>query len=150
MVDTQLGNILKEFEPFFQCSLAPDANDSCLVKTDDLPIQIELDRYGFVLIGCRIFTLPNSRFRSNLITAALKFNESTMPSTGIFGFSQKNQQLILYMKVDSQMLTPHIVSSIMPPFIDKAKLWLAAIAKDEIPAIPSMNNKPTGMFGLGG
>ena len=54
MADT-LETILKAFEPFFHCSLPVDENNSCVVKmANGLKVQIELNRYEQLLIGCRL------------------------------------------------------------------------------------------------
>lgn len=151
MVSTQFEGILKEFEGFFKCPLTPDSNNSCLIKMEiGISIQIELSRYGLVLIGCRIAALPMNRYRENLINTALKFNELTPPSTGIFGFSQKTQNLILFMQLDPNTLSDARIRSVMPPFIEKAKQWVDAIAKGETPTIAQTGSSemPSGLFGL--
>lgn len=148
MVHSQLGNILKEFESFFQCPLTPDTNDSCLIRTGNISLQIELDRYGLLLIGCHIATMPSSRYRNNLIHAALRFNEATLPSTGIFGFSQKLQEFILFLTIDPQSITPHLISSTLPPFLNKAKQWMETIEKNEVPSLAITTPKSSGIFGL--
>jgi hypothetical protein len=152
MVDTQFGAILKEFETFFRCSLKPDANNSCLIKLKSgLEIQIELDRYGLLLIGCRIAALPFSRYRDNLIQQALKSNEAFLPSQGVFGFSQKSNQIILFIKLDPTHLRADQILSLLPPFINRAKQWKEAIARGETPTVASSKataNTPSGLFGL--
>ena len=150
MVSSQFAGILKEFENFFNCPLEPDANDSCLINMGiGVTIQMELDRYGFILIGCRLGAVPMGRYRDNLIRAALRSNDETIPSTGILGFSHKLNQLILFMKLNPQRLTVHQILALMPPFVTKAKLWKDAIAKGEVPSVSlSASKKPSGLFGL--
>lgn len=151
MVSNQLGAILKELEPFFKCPLEPDQNDSCLIKLgDEISIQIELDRYGYLMIGCRLGIVPMSRYRDNLMQQALKSNESSLPSSGVFGFSQKSQNIILFIRIDPVAYSiPHIIA-LMPPFIEKAKKWSDAIAKGETPEIEAttVSKNPSGIFGL--
>lgn len=151
MVSSQFGGILKEFEPFFGCELEPDSNNSCLILMDiGLSIQIELNRYGLLLVGCRMPTLPRNRFGDNLIKAALKFNELSLPSTGIFGYSQKYQQLILFIKIDPNDLNPQFIQEILTPFIKKAKNWVDAVKNDKIPSLGEETEKAraTGLFGI--
>ena len=151
MVSTQFGAILKEFETYFNCPLVPDANDSCLITLGiGISLQIELDRYGLVLIGCRLGAVHMGRYRDNLIREALKSNEITLPSTGVIGFSQKSSQLILFMKINPLFFSVHQILAVMPPFIAKAKQWTDAIAKGVVPTIipTSSSNKPSGIFGL--
>ncbi|MFI0435279.1 MAG: CesT family type III secretion system chaperone [Parachlamydiaceae bacterium] len=151
MVSTQFGALLKEFESFFDCSLEPDNNNSCLIHLgNDINIQIEMDRDGCILIGSRLGAVHMGRYREVLIQQALKSNEVTLPSTGIFGFSHKSNQLILFMKLTPFNLNSSEISILLPPFIDKVKLWKEAIAKGEIPTIHSSisTKKPAGIFGL--
>lgn len=150
MVNSQFGAILKEFETFFNCSLQPDDNDSCFIRMGiGVNIQIELDRYGLLLIGCRLGAVHMGRYRDNLIHAALKSNELLPPSTGIFGFSQKSNQLILFIKLNPNLLSSHVISTLMPPFVAKAKLWTNAILSGSIPSVAvEAGSKVPGIFGL--
>lgn len=152
MVSSQFGAILKEFEAFFHCSLEPDINNSCLIKlATGIILQIELDRYGLILIGCRLGAVQISRYRDNLIREALKSNHATLPSTGILGFSQKSSQLILFIKLDPTFVSTHQILALLPPFLAKAKIWTEAIARGEIPTIStSIDSAKTssGLFGL--
>jgi len=150
MVSSQFGALLKEFEAFFNCQLEPDPNDSCLITLGTgLTLQIELDRYGLILIGCRLGTVLMGRYRDNLIRAALKSNESTLPSTGILGFSQKSNQFILFIKLNPHFVSIHQILALLPPYLTKAKLWSEAIAKGEVPTTaPIGSSKPSGLFGL--
>ena len=151
MVNTQFGAILKEFEPFFNCPLVPDENDSCLIKTKSgLSIQIEQDRYGLLLIGCRLGALPMSRYRDNLIQQALKSNDSSLPFTGTFGFSLKSNQLILFIRLNPANFAINQLQKIMVAFIIKAKQWTEAIAKNEMPTVnkSASSSSASGLFGL--
>lgn len=152
MVSTQFGAILKEFENFFHCPLNPDENDSCLVQMGiGLSLQIELDRYGFILIGCRLGALLMGRYRNDLIRAALKSNYLTPPSTGVFGFSQKTNQLILFIKLNPQNLSPNQIVTQLPAFVTKAKQWADALTNGQIPTVTSStvsSTKASGIFGL--
>jgi hypothetical protein len=151
MVSSQFGAILKEFESFFNTSLEPDDNNSCLINLGiGVSVQIELDRYGMLLIGSRLGAVHMGRFRDNLIRQALKSNDMTPPSTGVLGFSQKSNQLILFTKLNPQQLNPHQIVNLLPLFVNKAKLWKEAIEKGEVPDITAADtsDKPSGLFGL--
>ena len=150
MVSSQFGAILKELEPFFQCALEPDQNDSCLIKMGiGISVQIELDRYGYLLIGSVIATLPMSRYRDIIMKQALQSNEVSLPSTGVFGFSQKTNHLIFFLRLEHSLSIQQILV-LLPSFIAKAKTWSDAIAKGETPAIESgaSSTAPSGLFGL--
>lgn len=152
MVRSHFEAILKEFENFFHCPLIPDENNSCLIQMSGIGIsmQIELDRYGLILLGCRLGVLHHGRFKNEVIEAALQSNASTPHTTGIFGFSQKSSQLILFMKLNPQSLTVNQILTSLPPFIKKAKQWSEAIASGKAPSIGIATTpaKPAGIFGL--
>lgn len=152
MVSTQFGAILKELEPFFKCPLEPDQNNSCLVKMGiGISLQLEIDRTGFLLVGCRLGVLPMSRYRDNLIQQALKSNNFSIPSQGIFGFSQKSNQLIFFMRVDPAICPPSQIVSLLQPFVTKAKKWADAIAAGQTPDVETeapTSKGASGIFGL--
>lgn len=149
MVTSQFGSILKEFEVFFNCALEPDNHNSCLITLGTgLTIQIEIDRYGFLLIGCRLGVLPMSRYRDNILQEALKSNEASLPSTGTFGFSQKSSQLILFVRVNPDKTHQHLLA-LMPSFIAKAKQWSEALAAGTTPTDNTTRpQQASGLFGL--
>jgi len=151
MVTSQFESLLKEFESFFDCPLHPDKNNSCYIKLPEgIHVQIELDKDGQVLIGCRLGIVHMGRYRENLMRQALKSNEATIPSTGVFGFSHKSNHLILFMKIKSLNLNTNLIKDSLPPFIEKGKIWKEAIEKGEIPVVqPAMHKKGSaGLFGL--
>jgi hypothetical protein len=152
MVSSQFGAILKEFEAFFNCPLEPDLNDSCLITLGTgITLQIELDRYGLIVIGCRLGSIHMGGYRNTLIREALKSNGKMLPSTGVLGFSQKSSQLILFIKLDPSLISIHQILALLPPFLAKSKLWAEAIAKGEIPTSVNLTGSfkmPSGIFGL--
>ena len=117
---------------------------------DGLLIQIELDRYGLLLIACRLIALPMGRYRNDMMRAALKFNGATSPWTGTFGYSEKLQELILFIKLDPHFFSPQEILANFPTFIQKAKQWTDAITKNQIPTPVSdkPSSQPSGLFGL--
>ena len=148
MVESQMSYILKELEGFFHCSLEPDKNNSCLIKMGiGLSLQIELDRQGYLLIGCKLGALYMGRYRSDLMRAALESNALTPLSTGVLGYSHKSSQLILFLRINQNETPMHEWIEQLPLFIEKAKLWTNAITKNEIPAIATPI-KATSIFEL--
>lgn len=151
MVSTQFQGILKEFEPYFKCQMVSDENESCLVHMGiGLEVQIELNSYGLLLIGCKLGPLIG-RYQDAIFKEALKANELTPPSSGVFGFSQKSKNLILFILIDPKTLKPEMVSVLMDPFIAKAKLWADAIAQGIIPSASpdgKGKEKSDNVFGL--
>lgn len=150
MVSTPFESILKEFEPFFNCPLTPDSHQSCLIKMGiGISVQMELNRQDLLLIGCQLGALPMSRYRDNIIQAALKSNGAFPPSTGTFGFSHESNQLILFLLIDPHHLNANKISALLTPFVEKAKLWSDAIAKGETPVIQTATERSArGIFGL--
>lgn len=150
MVSTLFQSVLKEFEPFFQCKLETDDKESCLVKMAiGLEVQIELNAYGYLLIGCKLGALLG-RYRDLVFKEALKANYLHAPTTGVFGYSQKSKNLILFLLLDPKSLKPDNIPNIMNPFIAKAKLWADSIARGATPS--TMEGKPKGksdnIFGI--
>lgn len=139
MADTQFKSILKEFEPFFHCPLVVDENESTLIHMGiGVDIQIELDRYGSVLIATRLGSTVG-RYSDLVFKEALKVNYIDPPSAGVFGYSQKSKNLILFMLVDPRAIKPDSISRIMTPFIKKAKRWVDAIKAG---IVPGQEGKP--------
>ena len=135
MVTTQFQGILKEFESYFNCPLVSDERESCLVKMSiGINVQIELTRYGNVLIGCRLGSVMG-QFRDHLFKEAMKSNYLFPPSSGIFGYSQKSQNLILFILVDPKSIKLEMIGRLMTPFVAKAKKWVEAIKNNAIPVI---------------
>ncbi len=151
MVSSQFGLLLKEFEPFFGCDLLADENNSCLIRlVTGLHIQIEMDRSGQILIGCRLGPLFTGRYRDSLIKQAMKSNDAGPLSSGIFGFSQKSRQLILFTKLDPATLTRDRIGRVLPAFVNKAKIWKEAIEQERLPPIESAapTTIKSGLFSL--
>lgn len=149
MVGSQFDSILKELELYFNCTLNSQT-DSCLIHMGiGIDIQIEIDSYGMLLIGSKLGPLESSRLRDIMIKAALQCNEVELPSTGVFGFSHKSNQLILFVKFDPQRMDNQQILSRLPAFIEKSKKWKDAIASGEPPPITSqVAPKSFGLFGI--
>ncbi len=150
MVASYLENILKLFESYFKCTLVADEKQTCLVRASNgVEIQIELNRYGLLLIGCQLGQV-NGRYQDLLFKAALKANYLQNPSTGSFGFSHKYSTLILFRFIEPHLLEASEIPKILDPFLIKAKEWSLAIKNSEIPTIQESKEKLVGakLFGL--
>lgn len=149
MVSTQLDHVLKDLEAYFKCSLKADDQNSCLIKMRlGISVQIEIDKSGFLLVGCRLGSMHMGRYFKELIRAALKSNELTSIKSGVFGFSHRSSQLILFMRIAIDKLSPSELVELFPPFVEKAKIWHDAITKNEIPQMMETIKKSSGFFGL--
>lgn len=148
MVNTQFEMILKEFEPFFNCPLVCDENEACVVKMGiGIEVQIEWTRHG-VMVGSRLGQVVG-RYSELLFKQALKSNALTPPSTGAFGYSQNNKNLIIFMFLDSRSIRADDLPSVLTPFILKAKKWHEAIQNGEVPTLEETETSSSSrLFGL--
>lgn len=149
MVSAQIDHILKDLESFFRCPLKANENNTCSVKMGcGISVHIRIDSRGFLLVGCKLGSIHMGRYFKELVRAALNSNELTPLESGVFGFSHKSNQLILFMRVPVDKLSSYELLALFPPFIDKAKMWHNAILKNEIPQIKEERKHPAGLFGL--
>lgn len=149
MHNTPFDLLLKEFEPFFNCPLTADENNTCLIKMGlGLSLQLEMNIDGQFIIGCVLGTLPSNRYRNDIITEALKSNNAYPPSDGVLSFSHKTNHLILFILVDPQKLNQEWINSKVPVFIQRASIWSKAIENGEIPSIQYPTETTSGIFGL--
>lgn len=150
MVSSLLDSVLKDLETFFHCHLEADSNQSCLIKMGiGISLQIELNGNNMLLIACVLGTLPISQYRFQILKQALKANDIFPPSTGSFGYSSKTNHLLLFMILDPNKLNSNTVFTILPPYIEKAKIWKEAIENQSIPEIEvAANTQPSHLFGL--
>lgn len=133
MVESQLDNLLKQFEPYFKCPLKADENQCCAIRlSNGVELQIELNRYGMILIGCQLGQIIG-RYQDLLFKEALKANNLQHPSTGILGYSRKTSQLIIFKIVDPLSIKTDAINKIFDPFLVKAKLWHEAIKNNQLP-----------------
>jgi hypothetical protein len=152
MVTSQFGALLQELEPFFKCKLEPDINNSCLIKmANGLKVQIELDKYGeYLLIGTRLGIVSIGRYRENIFKEALKVNALHPPSNGVFGYSKKSGNLILFVTLGVRNINQDKMISVLTTFIPKAQIWMEALSRGELPIMA--DNQPivnkSGVFGL--
>jgi hypothetical protein len=152
MISSLFERTLKELEFFFNCSLQSDENQSCLINMGiGVSLQLELDSNDDLIMASVLGTLPMGRYRDNLIRQALKSNNASLPSQGIFSFSAKTNHLILFLLIDPSRLNADSVFKILPPFIEKVKLWKEAIEAGDTPMIASKqgtSSSQSGLFGL--
>lgn len=134
MVSNLYEAILRDFGSFFNTPLQPDSHNNCKINLNDLDIsiQIEIDKYGYALIFCRLPEIQG-RYRDNLIVHALKANEIYHPYTGVFGFSHKNSQLIVFLRFPAEALDRNKIEAHVPGFLRKAASWTKALKAGQMP-----------------
>lgn len=149
MVNTQLGAILRDLEPFFHIKLEPDQNNACLVSLPmGIKVQMELTRSGDFLAAVKLGVIPSSRYRELVFREALKSNAVTAPSEGVFGYSSRSNNLFYFVIVDSRNISPEKITSLLPNFLAKAKQWADEIARGAVPVAESSHTSSQGLFGL--
>lgn len=160
MVSNALGQVLDELGKTSLIGilgLVPDKNNSCLIKIGDgLQLQIELDKSEqYLLLGSVLGIPGNGPMRADLFREALKANQyfienPSEPRYGIFAFSKRTRNLILFDTLFLNGLTGDKVAEFLVPFLDKAKKWTAAIRNNELPPnLPTSSAKGVGgIFGL--
>ena len=150
MASSQYALILKSLESFFRCPLAPDANNACLIdlKEKGFQIQIEEDKYGNLIIATRLSEVPASRFRENVFKEALKSNRIS-PTSGIFGYSKKSSRMMIFITVNQRAITKEKLEALLPPFMEKAKVWSDALKNGVLPVAEESgkSSKPS-LFGM--
>lgn len=152
MVANQFEVILQELEPYFKCKLTPDTNNSCFIKMGiGVQIQMELDPYGedFV-VGARLGVISPGRYREAVFREALKANSHSPPRQGIFSFSRKSGNLILFLSIPLKDITQDKLTHLLNPFIAKAQAWTQALSQGAIPiGVEEVStSSKTGLFGL--
>lgn len=152
MVANQFEAILQDLEPYFKCKLTPDNNNSCLVKMGiGIQVQMELDPYGedFV-IGARLGVISSGRYREAVFREALKANNFYPPRQGIFSFSRKSGNLILFIAIPLRDVNRDKLIKILNPFIARAHIWSQAISRGAIPmgVEETASSSKSGLFGL--
>lgn len=143
--------ILDEVGKHYGINLEPDANYSCVILIrNQIKIQLELDRtQQFLIVGAPLGELPPGKFRELFLKEALRANGAPYPRFGSFGFSQRRNNLILFEKLDIQILTSTLID-FLTAFTEKALLWQESIKSGQPPQIQyySQKSSPKGMFGL--
>jgi hypothetical protein len=135
-------------------TLKADANNSCLITLQNgFQIQIEPDAKGEnLIIGSNIGSIQSGPFRINVFKEALKANGLPPPKWGIFAWSRKSNQLVLFGLLPIRELTGSKVADFIYPFVAKAIKWRDAINSGQVPRVEfesaAGSAMRTGMFGL--
>jgi len=147
------SSLLEELGQILEIPLKPDPQNTCLIRfPDDMEIQIEPDGGGGgdqLIIGATIGVLPPGKYREDFLESALKTNFLEDPRCGAFGFTQKNERLVLFHLMPLSEIKGVHVAEFLIPFIEKLKKWRDSLKNDEVPQI--LSDKATsggGIFGL--
>ena len=151
MVKDLFGNLLSDIGTALNIrDLHPDQANSCLIKMPSgVKIQLEIDKRGEnLLMGCELGVLMAGKYRENIFQEALKANGNPPPHNGIFAFSKKSDKLVLYEKIPLKHFSVDKVIGLLTPFSEKAKAWIDALARGDMPPPSSFSTTSSGMFGL--
>lgn len=154
MISDLFTSLLDELSiPMKIKDLKPDSNNSCLIKfKTGVEIQLELDTSEeFLLIGTSFGPLRPGRYRENIFREALKANGMPAPRYGIFAYSKKADNLIMFDKLHLKDLTGMKIFDHIKPFTEKALVWKEALARGDIPSILSSSyasSSSGGIFGI--
>lgn len=153
MVTDAFGSLLQELGVLIKLPhLKPDEHESCLIRFEgDLLVQLEVHKSGAsLLIGTDLGSVPVGAYRENLFCEALKSNGLPFPRYGMFAYSKQADHLILFDMLPLENLNGAKIAEFLAPFLEKAKLWKAAISKTELPASTSFSGATGGggIFGL--
>ena len=156
MVQTVLEIILEELGHTSLIainSLRPNDRNTCLIPLPDgIKIQIELDKYEKnLIVGIALGNLSQtSLYRKNVFQMALIANGLPPPQYGIFAFSKKTGDLLLYDALDMKDLSGQKVADYLGFFLEKARNWRQALESGNIPHVSATQTSkgPIGVFGL--
>lgn len=132
-------------------SWRPNASNTCLIPMPDgLNVQLEMDKAEKnLMVGCVLGNVPASPYRNRLFIEALRANGLPPPRYGIFAYSSRTQNMVLFDYLDMRDLTGYKASEYLMPFLDKAKIWKEAIDSGNIPSgAPQAAGGRPSVFGL--
>ena len=151
MSNDQFANLLKELEVFFKCPLAPDSTNCCLVQMPTgLKIQISQDRTKeHFCIAARIGEVPtHGKYREQLFRAALTANGILPQDAGVVAFSDKSNNLILFIKLPMKGISADKAIPSIELFIANATKWIIAMQHSEVPTFEAKEGPKAGPFGM--
>lgn len=144
------AQLLNDLSLLLDTHLCPDKRGACKLNIDDtLHVQLEPnDTREKLLLFCFLSEIPPGKFRENVLRDALKTNAD--PSTlGIFGFSERNNQLVLFANLNFPYLTAKEILDFLHLFIAKAQTWKQAITTGQTSNLcPETIQKPLSLFDI--
>lgn len=111
-------------------------NTVCLVYPDDLKVQLEVseaDEEEIALISI-VGEVPPGRYRTDLLTAALKSNGRPHPRYGNVSYYKETQTLVLYETIPFRMLNAERLKNRVALFSQNAQKWAEALKSGSIPS----------------
>jgi len=100
-----------------------------------------------ILIASFLCEMPPGKFRENLFKECLKTN-FFVPTIGILGLSQRNNQLVLFDYLPIQKLTGQKLADFLTIFFQKADLWRTAVQTGVLTPITQVKSQNPSLFDL--
>ncbi|QZA59059.1 CesT family type III secretion system chaperone [Candidatus Rhabdochlamydia porcellionis] len=144
------AQLLNDLSLLLDTHLSPDKRGACKLNIDDaLHIQLEPDsNREKLLFFCFLSEIPPGKFRENVLRDALKTN-ADLNTQGILGFSERNNQLVLFANLNFPSLTAREVLDFLHLFMAKAQTWKQAIATGQTSNLcPEPLQKPISPFDI--
>ncbi|ACZ33300.1 type III secretion chaperone, CesT family [Chlamydia pneumoniae LPCoLN] len=136
-MQNQYEQLLESLAPLLNTTLAPDKNNSCLIRFSDtqVPVQIEEDgNSGDLAVSTLLGTLPENVFRERIFKAALSVNGSFQSSIkGILGYGEVTQQLYLSDILSMNYLNGEKLFEYLKLFSLHAKIWMESLRTGNLP-----------------
>lgn len=144
------AQLLNDLSLLLDTHLSPDKRGACKLNIEDtLHVQLEPDATREkLLFFCFLSEVPPGKFRENVLRDALKANAD--PSTpGTLGFSERNNQLVLFANLNFSSLTARKALDFLHLFMTKAQAWKQAIATGQTSNLcPELLQKPISPFDI--
>lgn len=152
MVAGLYEGLLEELGRALGLTLFPDENHSCMIRMPKtkLEVQIEMDHSGKrMMLGTYIGQLPPGRYRELVFAEALRMNGMPPPHVGVFAYSNKMDQLVMFRWIDLHDMSGEKIAKLLKPFAERGAQWRDAIAAGQVPVIEGLSlHEHSGMFGL--
>jgi hypothetical protein len=138
--------LIHELGQIIDIELEADKNNACAINfSDELTVQLEIDPdERHLLMATFIQELPAGKFRENVLTSGLKYN-NLAPRTGTLCYCPRNNNLAFFMHLPLENLTATMLSVHLNAFLEEGKLWKKHISKGTLPPleIPGVSKEAT-------
>lgn len=160
MIWDKYSALLSELGKALHLPIEGAKQGACLFKLkDNITIAIEADApQENVLIVIEIGSIPSGPYRQKIFQEALKANGLPPPRNGIFAYSSKKDELLLYDQIPLENLNIPELLSFLKTLLQKARRWKTSIEQNEVPSyasteetfgsMTSSSHRGKGMFGL--
>ncbi len=135
--------LIEELGTTLDIALHVDQLGACSMIFDE-KLEVQIDKFGEgdLLIAAFICPLPPGKFRENILLAALRANNHLYPRVGIFGYSERENQLALFQLIDMKDLTGDKIANALAEFVPAGLEWKNSIETKN--AAPNEKSDPGG------